>query len=61
MSSKNIRITAADGKNYNTQHYQQELTIKAYAIDDERLKNDGSILGKKYFEQQLFKPQGVAA
>jgi hypothetical protein len=28
-------------------------TIKAYAMDDERLKNDGSILTKKYFEEQL--------
>jgi hypothetical protein len=61
MSSKNIRITAADGKTYNTQHYKQEFTIKAYTMDDERLKNDGSILGKKYFEQQLFKPKGAAA
>ena len=77
---RNFRITAADGKNYNTQHYNlsatiavgykvnseravqfrkwatgiiKEFTIKAYAMDDERLKNDGSILGKKYFEQQL--------
>ena len=85
---RTFRITAADGKNYNTQHYKlsatiavgykvnseravqfrkwatgiiKECTIKAYAMDDERLKNDGSILGKKYFEQQLFKPQGVAA
>ena len=85
---RNFRITAADGKNYNTQHYNlsatiavgykvnseravqfrkwvtgiiREFTIKASAMDDERLKNDGSILGKKYFEQQLFKPQGVAA
>jgi len=31
----------------------KEYTIKAYAMDDERLKNDGSILGKKYFEEQL--------
>ena len=77
---RNFRITASDGKNYNTQHYNlsatiavgykvnseravqfrkwatgiiKEFTIKAYAMDDERLKNDGSILGKKYFEQQL--------
>jgi hypothetical protein len=77
---RNFRITAADGKNYNTQHYKlsatiavgykvnseravqfrkwatgiiKEFTIKAYVMDDERLKNDGSILGKKYFEQQL--------
>jgi len=77
---RNFRITAKDGKNYNTQHYNlsaiiavgykvnseravqfrkwatgiiKEYTIKAYVMDDERLKNDGSILGKKYFEQQL--------
>lgn len=77
---RNFRITASDGKNYNTQHYNlsaiiavgykvnseravqfrkwatgiiKEFTIKAYVMDDERLKNDGSILGKKYFEEQL--------
>ena len=77
---RNFRITASDGKNYNTQHYNlsgiiavgykvnseravqfrkwatgiiKEFTIKAYAMDDERLKNDGSILSKKYFEEQL--------
>jgi len=75
-----FRITAADGKNYNTNHYNlsaiiaigykvnseravqfrkwatqiiKEFTIKGYAMDDERLKNDGTILGKKYFEEQL--------
>jgi len=31
----------------------ESYTIKAYAMDDERLKNDGSILTKKYFEEQL--------
>lgn len=31
----------------------KEFTIKAYVMDDERIKNDGSILGKKYFEEQL--------
>ncbi len=31
----------------------KEYTIKGYIMDDERLKNDGSILGKKYFEEQL--------
>ena len=31
----------------------KDYTIKGYAMDDERLKNDGSILGKKYFEEQL--------
>jgi hypothetical protein len=77
---RNFRITAADGKNYDTQHYNlsaiiavgykvnseravqfrkwatgiiESFTIKGYAMDDERLKNDGSILGKKYFEEQL--------
>ena len=77
---RNFRITAADGKTYDTQHYNlsaiiavgykvnseravqfrkwatgiiESFTIKGYAMDDERLKNDGSILGKKYFEEQL--------
>ena len=77
---RNFRITAKDGKNYNTKHYNlsaiiavgykvnseravqfrkwatdiiKEYTIKAYVMDDERLKNDGSVLGKKYFEEQL--------
>ncbi len=77
---RNFRITAADGKSYNTQHYNlsaiiavgykvnseravqfrkwatgiiESFTIKGFAMDDERLKNDGSILGKKYFEEQL--------
>lgn len=30
-----------------------EYTIKGFSMDDERLKNDGSILSKKYFEEQL--------
>lgn len=77
---RNFRITAADGKLYNTKHYNlsaiiavgykvnseravlfrkwatqivQEFTIKGFAMDDERLKNDGTIIGKKYFEEQL--------
>lgn len=77
---RNFRITASDGKSYNTKHYNlsaiiavgyklnseravqfrkwatniiQEFTIKGYTMDDERLKNDGTILGKKYFEEQL--------
>ena len=77
---RNFRITANDGKSYNTQHYNlsaiiavgykvnseravqfrkwattivEEFAIKGYAMDDERLKNDGSILTKKYFEEQL--------
>jgi hypothetical protein len=31
----------------------KEYTVKGFAMDDERLKNDGTILGKKYFEEQL--------
>jgi hypothetical protein len=77
---RNFRITAADGKTYNTQHYSlagtiavgykvnseravqfrkwatgiiESFTIKGFAMDDERLKNDGSILTKQYFEEQL--------
>jgi len=77
---RNFRITATDGKTYDTQHYNlsaiiavgykvnseravqfrkwatgiiESFTIKGFAMDDERLKNDGSILGKKYFEEQL--------
>ena len=75
-----FRITAADGKTYDTGHYNlsaviavgykvnseravqfrkwatgiiESFTIKGFAMDDERLKNDGSVLGKKYFEEQL--------
>mgnify|MGYP001271611110 CR=1 FL=1 len=77
---RKFRITAQDGKQYQTNHYNlsaviavgykvnseravlfrkwatqivQEFTIKGFAMDDERLKNDGTILGKKYFEEQL--------
>lgn len=77
---RNFRITAADGKNYNTQHYNlsaiiavgykvnsdravqfrkwatgiiESFTIKGFAMDDERLKNDGTVLTQQYFEEQL--------
>lgn len=77
---RKFRITAADGKNYNTKHYNlsaiiavgykvnseravqfrkwattiiKEYTIKAYVMDDERIKSGGSILTEKYFEEQL--------
>jgi hypothetical protein len=77
---RKFRITANDGKTYNTQHYNlsmiiaigfkvdnekavqfrkwanniiNEYTIKGFSMDDERLKNDGSVLTKKYFEEQL--------
>ena len=76
----NFRITAADGKTYNTKHYKlpaiiavgykvnseravqfrkwatgiiHEYTIKAYVMDDERIKSGGSILTDQYFEEQL--------
>jgi len=77
---RNFRITAADGKSYNTQHYNlsaiiavgykvnsdravqfrkwatgiiESFTIKGFAMDDERLKNDGTVLTQQYFEEQL--------
>jgi hypothetical protein len=77
---RKFRITAADGKNYDTQHYKlpaiiaigykvnseravqfrkwatgiiEEYTIKAYVMDDERIKSGGSILTDRYFEEQL--------
>jgi len=77
---RKFRITAADGKNYNTLHYNllaiiavgykvnseravqfrkwattiiKEYTIKAYVMDDERIKSGGSILTDQYFEEQL--------
>ena len=77
---RNFRITAADGKNYDTKHYNlsaiiavgykvnseravqfrkwattivEEFTIKAYVMDDERIKQGGSILTEQYFEEQL--------
>lgn len=31
----------------------KEFTIKAYVMDDERLKNNGTMLTKDYFEEQL--------
>ena len=77
---RKFRITASDGKNYNTLHYKlsaiiavgykvnseravqfrkwatgiiEQFTIKAYVMDDERIKADGSVLTKQYFEEQL--------
>jgi hypothetical protein len=31
----------------------ESFTIKGFAMDDERLKNDGSLLSRQYFEEQL--------
>ena len=77
---RSFRTTAADGKGYDTKHYNlsaiiavgykvnseravqfrkwasaivESFTIKGFAMDDERLKNDGSVLTKQYFEEQL--------
>jgi hypothetical protein len=77
---RSFRITATDGKTYNTQHYNlaatiavgykvnseravqfrkwatgiiESFTIKGYAMDDERLKQGGSVLTQQYFEEQL--------
>ena len=76
---RKFRITAPDGKAYNTKHYNlkaiiavgykvnseravqfrkwatnviEEFTIKAFVMDDERLKS-GGLLTDKYFEEQL--------
>lgn len=76
---RDFRITANDGKTYNTKHYSlkaiiavgykvnseravqfrkwatdivQEFTIKAYVMDDERLKK-GHMFTDQYFEEQL--------
>ncbi len=77
---RKFRITAADGKSYDTQHYSlpaiiavgykvnseravqfrkwatsiiEQFTIKAYVMDDERIKAGGSVLTEQYFEEQL--------
>jgi hypothetical protein len=77
---RNFRITALDGKTYDTKHYNlsaiiavgykvnseravqfrkwatrvvEEFTVKGFAMDDERLKRGGSILGDRYFDEQL--------
>jgi hypothetical protein len=77
---RKFRITASDGKNYDTLHYKlpaiiavgykvnseravqfrkwatgviEQFTIKAYVMDDERIKAGGSILTDSYFEEQL--------
>lgn len=77
---RKFRITASDGKCYNTNHYNlkaiiavgnkvdsaraiqfrkwangiiEEFTIKGFAMDDERLKNFGTVLTKDYFEEQI--------
>jgi hypothetical protein len=56
----NLSVIIAVGKKVNSERAVlfrkwatgiiESFTIKGCAMDDERLKNDGSILGKKYFE-----------
>jgi hypothetical protein len=75
---RNFRITAADGKTYNTKHYSlraiiavgykvnseraiqfrkwatsivEQFTIKAYVMDDERIKSGGSLLTHQLLQE----------
>jgi len=77
---RDFLTTAADGKQYRTQHYGlaaiiavgykvnsekavqfrkwatriiEEYAVKGFAMDDERLKQGGSVLTPDYFEEQL--------
>ncbi len=77
---RKFRITASDGKSYDTSHYNLsaviavsnkvdspravqfrkwanhiigEFIVKGFAMDDERLKNGGTVLTKDYFKEQL--------
>jgi hypothetical protein len=77
---KKYLITASDGKNYLTNHYNlqaiiavgfkvnneravqfrkwanqivKDYTIKGWVMDDERLKNGGSVLTTEYFDRLL--------
>ena len=85
---QNFRITASDGKSYDTKHYSlaaiiavgykvnseravqfrkwattivKEFTIKAYVMDDERIKAGGTLLTDKYFEEQLQRVREIRA
>ena len=83
---KKYLITAADGKKYNTNHYNLQMiiavgfkvnneravqfrkwangivkdyTIQGWVMDDERLKNGGTVLTQEYFEKQLEKVREI--
>ena len=83
---KKYLITAADGKKYNTNHYNLQMiiavgfkvnneravqfrkwangivkdyTIQGWVMDDERLKNGGTVLSQEYFEKQLEKVREI--
>lgn len=85
---RNFRITAADGKSYDTKHYNLQMiiavgfkvnseravqfrkwinqiakdyTIKGWVMDEERLKQGGSILTEDYFEEQLERIREIRA
>lgn len=85
---RNFWITAADGKSYDTKHYNLQMiiavgfkvnseravqfrkwinqiakdyTIKGWVMDEERLKNGGSILTEDYFEEQLERIREIRA
>lgn len=85
---RNFRITATDGKSYDTKHYNLQMiiavgfkvnseravqfrkwinqiakdyTIKGWVMDEERLKNGGSILTEDYFEEQLERIREIRA
>ena len=85
---RNFRITAADGKSYDTKHYNLQMiiavgfkvnseravqfrkwinqiakdyTIKGWVMDEDRLKNGGSILTEDYFEEQLERIREIRA
>ena len=85
---RNFRITASDGKSYDTKHYNLQMiiavgfkvnseravqfrkwinqiakdyTIKGWVMDEERLKNGGSILTEDYFEEQLERIREIRA
>ena len=61
----NLQMIIAVGFKVNTEQAVQfrkwanivvkEFTIKGWAMDDERLKNNGTVLTEKYFEEQLEK------
>lgn len=77
---RKFRITASDGKEYDTMHYNlqavisvgfkieneravqfrkwareivKEFTVKGFVMDDERLKNGGTVLTKQFFNELL--------
>lgn len=63
MKHYNLQMIIAVGFKVNNERAVQfrkwanqivkDYTIKGFVMDDERLKNDGSILTKQYFEEQL--------